>query len=49
MQERHEFAVYYPLLTFQIKQVANGEILKITDLAIIGRITGILRLRHILS
>lgn len=45
MQERHEFAIYYPLLSFQIKNIANSELLKITDLAIINRITGILRLR----
>lgn len=45
MQERHEFAVYYPELSTQIKQVADGQLFTVTDQTIIGRITHVLRLR----
>lgn len=45
MQERHEFAVYYPELSTQIKQVVDGQLFTVTDQTIIGRITHVLRLR----
>lgn len=45
MQERHEFAVYYPPLSFQTKNIADGQLFKVIDDAIIGRISHVLRLR----
>ena len=45
MQERHEFAVYYSQLSAQIKNVSDGQLFKVVDDTIIGRITHVLRLR----
>lgn len=45
MQESHEFAIYYPQLSLQSKNVREGQFFKITDDGIIGRITHVLRLR----
>lgn len=45
MQKRHEFALFYPLLTSHIKNITNDQLITITDPTITGRITSILRLR----
>jgi RsmE family RNA methyltransferase len=45
MQERHEFAVYYPELSKQIKNVSDGQLFNVVDDTIIGRVTHVLRLR----